>query len=160
MKLAAILLLSLALLAPKVRAEDSTSCNQKPPGSRANFSVYCFEHSPIEAKDDRVYFPYGSNELTPEAVAILDRQAFALLAYPKLWVDIVGYVDRHEAATPEGLKIGYKRALAVRDYLILRGVAAERISTYSHGDRNIIPRDNSDTAMAAMRFAKTDTRDP
>lgn len=32
--------------------------------------------------------------------------------------------------------------------------------TDSHGDRDVLPRDNSDGAMAGMRFATTDTRDP
>lgn len=47
----------------------------------------------------------------------------------------------------------------MRDYLVLRGITAERISTDSRGDHAILPRDLSEGTLAAMRFATTETED-
>ncbi|MGE5503824.1 MAG: OmpA family protein [Actinomycetota bacterium] len=152
-------MLSVFFFSGPASAQEAASCNQLA-GAKADFSLPCRIESPIRTQDLVVRFPFGSSELTTEAMATLDRQAFALLAYPHLMVDIVGHVDKLEAATADGLKIGYLRALAVRDYLIRQGVSAERISTDSHGDREVLVLHDTDATMAAMRFARTQTRAP
>jgi outer membrane protein OmpA-like peptidoglycan-associated protein len=159
MKSALSLLLSFLIFPVAGWGGDWTNCNQIP-GARADFSTPCQMLSPLQYSDSVVLFSSWSSTITHEAVAKLDRQAAILRTFPALWIDVIGHVDKNEAATPEGLKLGYLRALAVRNYLIGQGVAAERISTDSHGDREVLPRTDDETVMSAMRFARTQTRNP
>ena len=79
-----------------------------------------------------VYFGFDSSELTVEAQAILDRQAAFLSVNPTVVVIIEGHAD--ERGTREyNLALGDRRAVAVRDYLLAKGLNAARIRTVSYG---------------------------
>ena len=79
-----------------------------------------------------VYFGFDSSELTGEARAILDRQAAFLNVNPTMVVIIEGHAD--ERGTREyNLALGDRRAVAVRDYLLAKGLNAARVRTVSYG---------------------------
>lgn len=122
-------------------------------------SLPCIFQSPLSWAEHRVMFRRDSSALDNQAHAILDRQAAVLQAYPSLPVTVWGHVDPEEARRASGAALGFQRANAVRDYLILRGVAPERISTNSRGDRAMIVKDHTETALAIMRTATTETED-
>src|SRR5215467_2865176 len=70
---------------------------------------------------DRVFFETDSSELTPQAVATLDKQAQWLGRYNRYAFTIEGHAD--ERGTREyNIALGARRAQAVRDYLTARGV--------------------------------------
>ncbi|MEW5728594.1 MAG: OmpA family protein [Pseudomonadota bacterium] len=120
----------------------------------------CFLHSPLPQDLARVGFGRGSSTLDPQAKAVLDRQAEILRGYPDLPMTVWGHVDHEEAKLPGGQALGYQRAAAVRDHLVARGVAPERISTDSRGNRWAIPMEPlSESALASMRFDSTETHD-
>lgn len=104
-------------------------------------------------------FERGSSELDAKAKAVLDRQAEILRGYPDLLLTVWGHVDFYEVKTPNGEALGFRRALAVRDYLVMRSVAPGRIATNSRGNRWIITLNPSEEALADMRFASTETED-
>ena len=79
-----------------------------------------------------VYFGFDSSELANEAQAILDRQAAFLNVNPTMVVIIEGHAD--ERGTREyNLALGDRRAVAVRDYLLAKGLNAARVRTVSYG---------------------------
>ena len=79
-----------------------------------------------------VYFGFDSSELAVEAQSILDRQAAFLNVNPTLVVVIEGHAD--ERGTREyNLALGDRRAVAVRDYLLAKGLNAARVRTVSYG---------------------------
>ena len=79
-----------------------------------------------------VYFGFDSSEVTVEAQAILDRQAAFLNVNPTMVVIIEGHAD--ERGTREyNLALGDRRAVAVRDYLLAKGLNAARVRTVSYG---------------------------
>ena len=79
-----------------------------------------------------VYFGFDSSELAVEAQAILDRQAAFLNVNPTMVVIIEGHAD--ERGTREyNLALGDRRAVAVRDYLLAKGLNAARVRTLSYG---------------------------
>ena len=79
-----------------------------------------------------VYFGFDSSELTGKAQAILDRQAAFLNVNPTMVVIIEGHAD--ERGTREyNLALGDRRAVAVRDYLLAKGLNAARVRTVSYG---------------------------
>jgi peptidoglycan-associated lipoprotein len=81
---------------------------------------------------DRVFFTTDSSTLSPQARATLDRQVAWLAQHAGSPILIEGHAD--ERGTREyNLALGARRAEAVRDYLISRGVPANRIRTVSYG---------------------------
>ena len=93
------------------------------PGSPQEFTV---------SVGDRVFFETDSSSLTAQAQATLDRQAQWLTKYAQYSFTVEGHAD--ERGTREyNLALGARRASAVRDFLISRGVAASRMRTVSYG---------------------------
>jgi peptidoglycan-associated lipoprotein len=81
---------------------------------------------------DRVFFETDSPELTAQSRATLDRQAQWLNQYSRYTFTIEGHAD--ERGTREyNIALGARRATTVQDYLISRGVAANRMRTISYG---------------------------
>ena len=81
---------------------------------------------------DRVFFDFDKSTLTAKAQETLDKQAAWLSRVPSATILIEGHCD--ERGTREyNLALGERRATAVKDYLISKGVAASRIKTISYG---------------------------
>jgi len=94
------------------------------PGSQQEFLV---------TVGDRVFFETDSSNLTPTATSTLDKQAAWLNKYSNYQhVLIEGHAD--ERGTREyNIALGARRAAAVREYFIARGIAASRMRTISYG---------------------------
>jgi peptidoglycan-associated lipoprotein len=81
---------------------------------------------------DRVFFETDSSELTAQSRATLDKQSQWLNLYNRYSFTVEGHAD--ERGTREyNIALGARRAQAVRDYLIARGVNAVRMRTISYG---------------------------
>lgn len=81
---------------------------------------------------DRVWFEVDQSTLTDTAILTLDAQANWLLQYTEFSAIVEGHAD--EQGTREyNLALGARRASAVEQYLVSRGVAANRIRTVSYG---------------------------
>jgi peptidoglycan-associated lipoprotein len=79
-----------------------------------------------------VFFETDQTSLTPQAMATLDRQVQWLAQYPRYSFTIEGHAD--ERGTREyNLALGARRSTTVRDYMISRGIAANRMRTISYG---------------------------
>jgi peptidoglycan-associated lipoprotein len=93
------------------------------PGSQQDFVVNV---------GDRVFFNSDSSELTPQSIATLDKQAQWLRSYAQYSFIVEGHAD--ERGTREyNIALGARRAQAVHDYLVSRGVQAHRMRTISYG---------------------------
>ena len=103
---------------------------------------------------DRVLFAVDQSTVAPEAQATLDGQAQWLLANPSYTAMIEGHAD--EQGTREyNLALGGRRANAVRDYLITRGVPAARLDTVSFGKERPIEVCSEEACYARNRRAVT-----
>lgn len=81
---------------------------------------------------DNVYFEVGKAELRQEARALLKVAVEQLLADPTRKIEIAGHCD--ERGTDEyNMDLGWKRAYAVRDYLVRQGIAEDRLFPVSYG---------------------------
>ncbi|CAA6603918.1 exported hypothetical protein [Rhodospirillaceae bacterium LM-1] len=125
-----------------------------------DFSLPCVLQSPIEEADAKVFFPSESARLTLQAKTTLDRQAATLLAYPELQVVTEGFIDSRErrAEQKPGL-LALKRALAVREYLIHRGIAEVRVEALASHTPALIPRQEDAETLSLMRFVRTRTQE-
>ena len=81
---------------------------------------------------DRVLFAVDTSTLTPAGKVILDGQAQWLLTNTDYRSVIEGHAD--EQGTREyNLALGFRRANAVREYLVSRGVPTGRLEVTSFG---------------------------
>ena len=103
---------------------------------------------------DTVNFDFDSSELTVSARSTLNRQAAFLNVNPALMLVIEGHAD--ERGTREyNLALGDRRATAVRDYLVAKGINAARIRTVSYGKERPAVEGSSEAAWAKNRRAST-----
>lgn len=103
------------------------------PGSQQDFTVNV---------GDRIFFDTDSSAIRADAQATLTRQAQWLGQYPSYSITIEGHAD--ERGTREyNLALGARRAAATRDFLVARGVPANRLKTISFGkERPVAVCDN------------------
>jgi peptidoglycan-associated lipoprotein len=86
---------------------------------------------PIVFED--VHFDFDRYSLRPEALRILDEAVRSLQTNPTLKITIEGHTCNIGTAE-YNLALGERRANAVRDYLVSRGVTADRMQTVSFGE--------------------------
>ena len=80
-----------------------------------------------------MHFDFDRYTLRPEATRVLDEAVTALQQDATLRVQIEGHTCNIGTAE-YNLALGDRRANAVRDYLISRGVTADRLPTVSYGE--------------------------
>ncbi len=97
-----------------------------------------------------VNFEFNSAKLTAESYPILWHAAMTLLQNPDLKVDVIGYTDNIGSAK-YNKKLSLKRANAVKNYLVARGVDASRINTVGMGEENPIASNKTAEGRALNR---------
>ena len=99
---------------------------------------------------DRVYFDFDKAEIRNDGTPTLNDQAAWLKKYPNITIVVEGHAD--ERGTREyNLALGARRANAVKEYLVSRGVSANRIETVSYGKERPAVLGSNDAAWAQNR---------
>ena len=107
-----------------------------------------------EAVGDRVLFAVDQSTLSGQAQATLDGQARWLMENRDFSATIEGHAD--EQGTREyNLALGARRANAVQEYLVSRGVAENRLRTVSYGKERPIEICSAESCYAQNRRAVT-----
>jgi peptidoglycan-associated lipoprotein len=115
------------------------------PGSQQDFVVNV---------GDRVFFETDQTDLTPQARATLDKQAQWLAQYNRYTFTVEGHAD--ERGTREyNIALGARRAQTVREYLISRGIEANRMRTISYGKERPVAVCNDISCWSQNRRAVT-----
>ncbi|WP_299738421.1 peptidoglycan-associated lipoprotein Pal [uncultured Roseobacter sp.] len=103
---------------------------------------------------DRVLFAVDQSNLTPEGQVVLDGQATWLLTNTDFTAIIEGHAD--EQGTREyNVALGARRANSVREYLVSKGVAGNRLRTVSYGKERPIEICSNEACYAKNRRAVT-----
>ena len=103
---------------------------------------------------DRIFFPVAKSNLTQQAQSLLDAQAGWLIGNAGLEVLIEGHAD--ERGTREyNLALGARRASAVRNYLVSRGVSADQLQIISFGKERPLEVCSQETCYSKNRRAVT-----
>jgi outer membrane protein OmpA-like peptidoglycan-associated protein len=97
-----------------------------------------------------VNFASGRDELTPASFAVLDDVARQLVEAPTVRVEVVGHTDATGGRT-RNIKLSLARAEAVRAYLIMQGVPAERLVARGFGPDKPIANNGTSGGRAANR---------
>ena len=90
-----------------------------------------------------VNFEVNSSRLTANAKVILNPVADSLAAAPHMRVEIGGHTDA-QGSDAFNQKLSERRAQAVKDYLIARGIDASRLASKGYGESQ--PVDSNETA--------------
>jgi peptidoglycan-associated lipoprotein len=107
-----------------------------------------------QAVGDRVLFAVDQSTLSASAQATLDEQARWLMENRDFNATIEGHAD--EQGTREyNLALGARRANAVQEYLVTRGVAENRLRTVSYGKERPIEVCSAESCYAQNRRAVT-----
>jgi len=126
-------------------------CPQTPPGVQVD-TMGCPAAKPLFEEKRRtlvlegVHFELDSATLDPDSRHILDEVATSLLAWPEVRVEVGGYTDS-SGNDAYNLDLSRRRAEAVRDYLVARGVSSSRLEAHGYGESDPI----ADNATAEGR---------
>ncbi|ULB08870.1 peptidoglycan-associated lipoprotein Pal [Cereibacter azotoformans] len=103
---------------------------------------------------DRVFFLVDQSTLNDSARATLDTQSQWLMANADYAIIIEGHAD--EQGTREyNLALGARRASAVQDYLISKGIAPSRMKTVSYGKERPVEVCSTEECYSKNRRAVT-----
>jgi outer membrane protein OmpA-like peptidoglycan-associated protein len=122
--------------------EDGDGCPDIGPGQS--------ESAPLEKRSlvKSAHFQGNTAQLLPESYPGLDSLAARILAIPGIMVEVRGYWDG-SASELEGMRSSEARALAVRKYLVSKGISADQVLARGLGSRE--PIDTNRTAAGRQR---------
>jgi OOP family OmpA-OmpF porin len=97
-----------------------------------------------------VHFDFDKATLKPEAMAILDKAAALLAKHERVVVEVAGHTD---SMGPDAYnqKLSERRAKAVQDYLVNKGVRASRLSAKGYGESMPVASNDTDAGRAENR---------
>src|SRR6201996_8044128 len=147
LKLAAVLAVALSMGACANKNLNGMDANASAatPGSQQDFVVNV---------GDRVFFESDQTDLSPQAVATLDKQIQWLQTYSRYSFTIEGHAD--ERGTREyNIALGARRAQSVRSFFASKGIDPSRMRTISYGKERPVAVCNDISCWSQNRRAVT-----
>jgi peptidoglycan-associated lipoprotein len=97
-----------------------------------------------------IFFDFDKSNITPDAKAILDKNAEWISKNPTAKIRIEGNCD--ERGTNEyNMALGERRATSAKQYLVTLGIAANRLTTVSYGEEKPLDPGHDEAAWAKNR---------
>lgn len=95
--------------------------------------------SPVTHKPvlNNIYFDLDKSTIRPDAAAELDKLVLVLKQHPLLKVEISGYTDSQGYAA-YNIGLSQRRAEAARNYLINKGISADKLTTKWYGKTHLV----------------------
>ena len=97
-----------------------------------------------------VNFDYDKATLRPEAAETLDRMAAELKEWGNVKVEVAGHTDARASAR-YNQQLSERRANTVREYLIGKGIAADRLSAKGYGESQPVAGNDTEEGRAKNR---------
>jgi OOP family OmpA-OmpF porin len=132
--------------------DDKDRCPHTPAGVKVDEEgcQVLFEKARKSLILEGVNFATGKAELTPESQTILDGVAESLVANEEIKVQVGGHTDNTGSAAVNK-RLSAARAEAVRQYLISKGVAANRLTAAGFGPSKPIASNKTAAGRAQNR---------
>jgi OOP family OmpA-OmpF porin len=116
--------------------------------------------APVEHKLEDVHFAYNKNTLTDKAKSTLDADAreinARMQANPQTRVEVAGHTD-WIGSDAYNQALSERRAQAVKDYLVRKGIEGSKITTVAYGRSKPIADNRTDEGRALNRRAEIRT---
>lgn len=104
-------------------------------------------------ENEHIYYNFDESTLLPDAKSVLAEKAQWLKANPNVSVIIEGHCD--ERGTNEyNMALGDRRARSAKSYLVVLGIAPERLTTISYGEERPLDPGHNESAWAKNRRAQ------
>lgn len=118
------------------------------PPADGDFSKYTEDRAPFA--DKTVYFDFDKSNLKSSETHKLDSVAEAMKTMPGKALRVEGHCD--ERGTEEyNRSLGERRALAIREYLVMKGMNAAMIDSISYGENRPVEMGHDDAAWSKNR---------
>ncbi len=101
-------------------------------------------------KINNIFFEFGKSDLLPESFPELNRLAEFLQKNPEIKIQINGHTD-NIGSDKDNKILSQKRASAVQDYLINKGIASARIKSIGYGESKPIKSNDTEEGRALNR---------
>jgi type IX secretion system PorP/SprF family membrane protein len=98
----------------------------------------------------RIYFKSDRSELLPGSLTELDELAELMKAYPNMAIKITGHTDNRNTEA-YNQKLSERRAKAVYDYLVSKGISKDRLSYEGMGMKMPIADNDTEAGMQLNR---------
>jgi len=99
---------------------------------------------------NNIHFDYNKASIRPDAIPVIDRIATMLKQHEELEIQIEGHTDSTGDADFNKI-LSEKRAQAVKDALVSKGIASERLQAIGYGEEQPITEGNDAQASAMNR---------
>jgi adhesin transport system outer membrane protein len=127
--------------------DDKDKCPDTPKGVKVDKDG-CPYKEIIELKG--VHFDYNKATLRKDSFPVLDRAAELMAQHPDIKVEVAGHTDYNNTFS-YNLKLSNARAKTVMDYLISRGVAANRVYSKGYGEYQPVADNTTEEGQAKNR---------
>jgi OOP family OmpA-OmpF porin len=97
-----------------------------------------------------VNFAFDKSDLLPESYPVLDKAVKLLSDQPAVKVEIEGYTD-YIGTKVYNQELSVDRAQRVKDYLVSKGIAANRLTTVGYGKNNPVETNKTEEGRAMNR---------
>lgn len=124
-------------------------CPDTPPGFKVN-ARGCVEQEQTVVVLNDVHFEFDSAKLTGGARRVLDRVVLGMKSQADLRVEIGGHTDAL-GTNAYNQSLSQRRATAVRDFLVDRGVDGSRLTVEGYGENNPVADNETEEGRARNR---------
>lgn len=140
-----------SMVEPKVENDNKRAYYFVNGGVRVlKFPLTADELASLKRAMDLVHFNTGSDQIKAESFEELNNIADILKKYPRIIAFIEGHTD-NTGGDDLNLKLSKDRAKSVKDYLLKRGVSADRLSSEGYGSTKPIATNDTDEGRAKNR---------
>jgi len=130
----------------------STILRNKQDSVKASASAGALQHEPLVLEKATLHFNFQFNsvDLDPEASRYFDELAEVLHENPEIKINLTGHTD-NIGSDKFNIKLSLSRAMAIKDYLITKGISADRITAEGRGMREPKYDNTTDEGRAQNR---------
>jgi len=113
-------------------------------------TVACQEHFKDLLSKDKIYFEYDKADIKTESYKLLDKLISVANECPKSKIVIEGHTDS-DGSERYNQQLSSKRANAVKNHLIEKGISAERLEAVGYGEVNPIATNDTNEGREKNR---------
>jgi OOP family OmpA-OmpF porin len=122
--------------------DDKDICQDTPAGARVTING-CWILG-------NIHFPSDASNLNNEMTPYLDEVVAILKNNPNLWMEVQGHTDSTGSAD-HNYTLSRNRAMAVMNYLISKGVSADRLTATGYGETKPISSNDNEKGKSLNR---------
>ena len=123
------------VVAPVTTYQEPRKAEPKKEEPKKEYKQEPAEQPIYQGADVDIFFDLNKSVIRDDQVNTLNRLVSFMRNTPDAKVKLDGYADKQTGTAEINQELSEQRVIAVRQYLVSRGIDASRISTAAHGDK-------------------------